>query len=148
MKDGRIRNALEVAALASRPQATAADGQGHAGDPVDLAVPRAAERAGIDRAATIRDRPGVGLVPFSSDRKVMAAFHRSDSAIVAYVKGAQRQVLALSDRTLDQDGEHRSMQMHALDFCRSTKTLRAPVFGCSHSRLGQSRRPTRPACTT
>jgi P-type Ca2+ transporter type 2C len=42
----------------------------------------------------------------------------------------------------------RSMQMHALDFCRSTKTLRAPVFGCSHSRLGQSRRPTRPACTT
>jgi Ca2+-transporting ATPase len=40
-------------------------------------------------------------VPFSSTRKLMASFHRSNSELVAYVKGAPRQIWQLCDKTAD-----------------------------------------------
>jgi Ca2+-transporting ATPase len=101
---GRLRRALEVAALASRPQARSHDGaQPDAGDPVDLAALRAAERVGIPWASIGQERPAIGLVPFSSERKLMASFHRVGGAVIAYVKGAPRQVLALTDQIFHDD---------------------------------------------
>jgi Ca2+-transporting ATPase len=98
----RLRHALEVAALASRVQA-GHEGVDRAqtGDPVDVAMLHAASLAGIDRAALAAARPGVGLVPFSTERKLMATFHQVDGVVVAYVKGAPRQVLAASTRGPD-----------------------------------------------
>ncbi|MBI2834232.1 MAG: HAD-IC family P-type ATPase [Acidobacteria bacterium] len=103
--DARLRHALEVAVLATRPQAHSRDVWASDGDPVDVAVLRAAARAGIDRAAIIGKRPPVGLLPFSSERKLMASFHRDDGTIVAYAKSAPRQLLALSDCVWLRDAE-------------------------------------------
>lgn len=118
VSDARLQRALEVAALASRPQASDRDHPAPVGDPVDLAVLRAAERAGIDRATIVRERPVLGLVPFSSQRKLMASFHRAGATIVAYAKGAPRTILALSDRVfagaveqpLDESGRHKLLE--------------------------------------
>jgi Ca2+-transporting ATPase len=101
---GRLRRALEVAALASRPQAGSHGGaQPDTGDPVDFAALRAAERVGVPRASIGHERPAIGLVPFSSERKLMASFHRVDGAVMAYVKGAPRQVLALTGQIFHDD---------------------------------------------
>jgi Ca2+-transporting ATPase len=105
-----IRNAavvrlLEAAALASRPAAEPA-GQPRiaVGDPVDLAMIRAAAAAGIDLPRLITERPKVAEVPFSSERKLMVSFHRVGTEIVASVKGAPRAILAISGRVAGPDG--------------------------------------------
>ena len=102
--------ALEAAALASRPQPR---GHGEAtphGDPVDLALLAAAEKGGVDRAALLTQRPEEGSVPFSSDRKFMASFHREGGALAAYVKGAPRRILEMSD--LDEAQRTKVMQVN------------------------------------
>ena len=94
--DARVTAALEVGAMASRPQPRV---EGHPqahGDPVEVALLTAAEKAGIDRAALVGERPQEGMVPFSSERKFMASFHRQPSGLIAYVKGAPRRLLEMS----------------------------------------------------
>ena len=95
-RDAPVIAALEVAALASRPQPRAEGKREMYGDPVDTALLTAAEKAGIDRAALVSERPQEGMVPFSSDRKFMASFYRHGGELVAYVKGAPRKILELS----------------------------------------------------
>ena len=96
-RDVPVIAALEIAALASRPQPRGEGGAETHGDPVDLALLAAAEKAGVDRAALVAQRAQAGTVPFSSDRKFMASFYRSGSALMVYVKGAPRKILELSE---------------------------------------------------
>ena len=100
--DERVRAALEVAALASRPQP---GGDGFGADPVDGALLAASTRAGMDRNRLLEDRPQTALIPFSSHRKLMASFHQSNGKLTAYVKGAPGRILDLSQRMLGRDGE-------------------------------------------
>jgi Ca2+-transporting ATPase len=92
-----VQTLLESAAMASHAQAASdGDADGWRGDPVDLAMLAAAQNAGIDRTKLVEARPEAGLVPFSSDRKLMASFHRVDGEVIAYVKGAPRAILEAS----------------------------------------------------
>jgi Ca2+-transporting ATPase len=86
-----IRALIDAAVSASRPLAEGHK-QGDGVDPVDRAIFDAAERLGIERAAGDH----AGSVPFSSERKFMAMFYRSDNGLVAHVKGAPGRVLELS----------------------------------------------------
>jgi P-type Ca2+ transporter type 2C len=105
-RHGGLQRVLETAALASHPQPQRADGRGPSGgDPVDLALLRAAGRAGLDRERLVRERPALGLVPFSSHRKLMSSFHAQGGAVVAHVKGAPGRVLQLCERVLAREGE-------------------------------------------
>jgi Ca2+-transporting ATPase len=99
-----LKTALEAGALASRPQPRGDGDQAALGDPVDLALLAAAERAGISRSLLVQQRPLEGMVPFSSDRKFMAAFHREQSGLVAYAKGAPRRILEMSQSMLGEQG--------------------------------------------
>jgi P-type Ca2+ transporter type 2C len=101
-----VRFALEIAALASRPQAAQTDAAdcSAARDPVDAAVLRTATRFDIG-PALLDERHTVGLVPFSSEPKLMAIFDRVDGAIVAYVKGAPGRLIDRSQRLLTARGE-------------------------------------------
>jgi Ca2+-transporting ATPase len=101
-----VRTALETAALASEPAPGGDNGApAAAGDPVDLALLRAAERAGVDRARLARHGPPVAVVPFSSERKLMASFHRREGGLAAHVKGAPGRIVSLCGRALFGDGE-------------------------------------------
>ena len=67
------------------------------GDPTEVALAVAAMKARIDRASVTGDMPEIGEVAFSSERQLMAIFHRrpSDGRITAFVKGAPHRVLEL-----------------------------------------------------
>ena len=101
----RLRDALRVAALASRPQAVRGESAAAVTfDPVDAAMTTAAALAGIDYADAARNiLPN--LVPFSSERKFSAAFERIEETTVAHVKGAPYRILDLSTRVLMPEGD-------------------------------------------
>jgi Ca2+-transporting ATPase len=90
-----LEMALETGVAAGRGDLVLTDG-GWAprGDPTEVALAVAAMKAGIDRVAATGDAPEIGDVPFSSERQLMAVFHRhQDGRTCAYVKGAADRVL-------------------------------------------------------
>jgi Ca2+-transporting ATPase len=109
----RVRRAMEVALLASRvPRVEAAGAIGAAGsvgvppDPVDTAVAAAAARTGVEAGVFARAHAPDGLIPFSSERKLMAAFYQNGraDAFTVCVKGAPRRIVELCSRAWTDDG--------------------------------------------
>jgi Ca2+-transporting ATPase len=93
--DDLLETALRIAALANRADVSENAGRWSAtGDPTDAALLVVARKAGLERDALRRDWKEIGEVPFSSERKLMATFHRAPSGeLVAFVKGAPLEVL-------------------------------------------------------
>jgi Ca2+-transporting ATPase len=86
--------ALRVGALANAAELHRRNGIWHpVGDPTDVAFLVLAAKAGIERERLLEEWALDRQLPFSSERMLMAAFHRRDGAIVAFVKGAPRPVL-------------------------------------------------------
>jgi Ca2+-transporting ATPase len=71
---------------------------------VDGAILSAAHRLGIDRSQLVAERLSRGLVPFSSERKLMATFHEADGVLLAYAKGAPGPILARCTDAVTGDG--------------------------------------------
>ncbi len=86
--------AMRVAVRASRPPAADLDDAGAVDDPVDRALVRGAEAAGLGLADATGAAP-IGIVPFSSERKLAATFGREAGAVVASVKGAPGRIVDL-----------------------------------------------------
>jgi Ca2+-transporting ATPase len=93
---------LEAAALASGTADAGRPGAVTGSDPVDVAILRAAARAGLTAAGA--SRPRVGLVPFSSARMLTAAFYAIDGKIVACIKGAPGALIEKSARVMTAQG--------------------------------------------
>jgi Ca2+-transporting ATPase len=78
------------------------------GDPTELAVVVLAEKLGVSVAETRRAYPRVATVPFDSDYKFMATFHRlpfrGEAPVLGLVKGGPDVVLARCSRALSGDG--------------------------------------------
>jgi Ca2+-transporting ATPase len=82
------RLALEIALLCNNADAAA-------GDPMELALLAAGERAGLDRAELLRRFPREREEAFDPATKMMATFHRvSEGGFRVAVKGAPEAVLA------------------------------------------------------
>jgi len=105
--DAQLRLALTIGALANRAEVEqTADGWTVRGDATDAALLVAARKAGLEREVLLREQPEVGMVPFSSERMLMATFHRAgDGSTLALVKGAPGKVIELCTRILEADGE-------------------------------------------
>ncbi len=106
-EDPALELALRTAALSSRGGIEhVAGGWIPRGDPTDVALIVAARKAGIEREGLLRRRPQVGEVPFSSERKLLASFHRDeDGRVRAYVKGAPGRIQEICGSILEPDGE-------------------------------------------
>jgi len=63
------------------------------GDPVDTAMLRAAQLAGLSIERERADYVQVNEIPFSSERKMMTTIHQHDGRYVAFTKGAPGVVL-------------------------------------------------------
>ncbi|HEX6202973.1 MAG TPA: HAD-IC family P-type ATPase [Thermoanaerobaculia bacterium] len=103
-----LADALTVGALANRARLEETDeGEPRAvGDPTEAALLVAASRAGLGREALLDGLAAVGEVPFTSERRLMATFHRgADGRVVASVKGAPGRLLELSSRRAAAAGE-------------------------------------------
>jgi Ca2+-transporting ATPase len=102
-----VATALRIAALANRADLTMVGERWEVrGDPTDVALLVAASKAGVHRAVLLEEWPETGELPFSSERMLMATYHRSqDGRLVAHVKGSPSHVLELCDRMVTRSGE-------------------------------------------
>jgi Ca2+-transporting ATPase len=106
-RDPQLHQALTVAMLANRAELVhSPEGWVGRGDPTEVALLVAAQKGALSREAALTGTPEVATLPFSSERLLMATFHRTNAGgLVAYVKGAPRQVLERCDRALTIRGE-------------------------------------------
>lgn len=75
------------------------------GDPTECALAVLAAKGGLDPDSSSHALARVDLIPFESEQRLMATLHRvSDSASVAYVKGAPEVVLTLCASELAEAG--------------------------------------------
>lgn len=105
--DQAIALAMRIAVLDNRADVERGEqGWVARGDPTEAALVTLARKAGVDRERLRAEWPEVGEVPFSSERMLMATFHRSpDGDTVAFVKGAPIRVLERCESVLTADGE-------------------------------------------
>jgi len=75
------------------------------GDPTELALIVAAEKAGLHKHELDAALPRVAEIPFTSETKRMTTLHRTPEGVVAYSKGAPEVVLEGCGRLLADDGE-------------------------------------------
>uniref|UniRef100_UPI0025D1E18C cation-translocating P-type ATPase n=1 Tax=uncultured Demequina sp. TaxID=693499 RepID=UPI0025D1E18C len=126
--DGQIRaeagevveGTPEIAfALALPNDATVSEDGDVVGDPTEAAFVVLAEKLGVDVPATLRRYPRVAEVPFDSDYKFMATFHRIEwegqDRLVIVVKGAPDVVLGRSTRFVEHDRSLSPMEGRAAD---------------------------------
>jgi Ca2+-transporting ATPase len=105
--DPDVATALRIAALANRADLTRVGEHWEVrGDPTDAALLVAASKAGVHRAVLLEQWPETGELPFSSERMLMATYHRTgDERLVAHVKGSPSHVLELCDLAVTRSGE-------------------------------------------
>ncbi len=65
------------------------------GDPTEAALIVAARKAGIDLSVELQAQPRMREIPFESRRKRMTTLHMQGANLMAYVKGAPREMLDL-----------------------------------------------------
>ena len=102
-----LRQALEVGVLANRASLTRGTGDNWVsrGDPTEVALLVVAGKAGLDRDGILMRWPETGELPFSSERMLMATYHRASAGLVAFAKGAPVRILARCDRVVTETGE-------------------------------------------
>jgi Ca2+-transporting ATPase len=92
-------------------------GQPDSGDPMEIALLRAADSVGMDRAGLLRDYPEVARQPFDSDTRMMVTVHRRDAHFLIAAKGAPEAILACSGRVAGEGGDD-ALDEQLLDLAR------------------------------
>jgi magnesium-transporting ATPase (P-type) len=74
------------------------------GDPTEAALLVAAKKSGFNWEEELEKNPRIFELPFDSQRKSMSSIHNDKGKQVAYVKGAPKKIIGLSN-TISVDGE-------------------------------------------
>ncbi len=64
------------------------------GDPTEVALFEAAQRAGFSKTELENNAPRVAELTFDSDRKRMTTLHKTQEGVIAYTKGAPEEILS------------------------------------------------------
>ncbi len=89
------------------------------GDPVDTALLKAAQEAGLNVQTIRAEQPLINEIPFSSERKMMTTIHTYDGRQMAFTKGAPGVVLARCTLCFDADQQFSLADDHC-QFVRQT----------------------------
>ncbi len=136
--------ALRIGVAASRGNVLLTEtGWAPHGDPTEVALAVAAMKAGIDRSDVTADLPECAEVPFSSDRKFMATFHRHEAVghTTALVKGAPDRVIEMcwsvfskgQSRPLDPPTRETLQRANAEMAARGLRVLALAVGDVAHA---------------
>ncbi|QDV08092.1 Calcium-transporting ATPase [Planctomycetes bacterium Poly30] len=100
LEDEALLEALEIGALCNRATLEETPGQPSTGtgDPTEIALLGAADRAGIDRVDLKKRMPLEDERAFDPATKLMATIHARDGALFAAIKGAPEAVLETCTR--------------------------------------------------
>ncbi len=74
------------------------------GDPTEVALYEAAQKAGYDKSILLATMPRIGEIAFTSERKRMTTLHRDGDGISAFIKGAPEAIIDLCVDTLTSSG--------------------------------------------
>ena len=107
---GEPLEAARVGLAVSLPNDATVSAEGDVvGDPTEAALIVLAAKLGVDADATRRANPRIAEVPFDSEYKFMATFHRltwaGEERIVQFVKGAPDVIVGRCARRYTTDGE-------------------------------------------
>jgi Ca2+-transporting ATPase len=91
--DGEIHELLQAAVLCNEATYDAGNTPTVLGDPVDTALLKAGQEAGLDIDQIRTSHPLVNMIPFSSERKLMTTLHQQNGGVIAITKGAPGIVL-------------------------------------------------------
>jgi Ca2+-transporting ATPase len=107
---GGLRELVRGAVLANEARLESLDGGWRGiGDPTDVAILNLGMAMGMERAELLNEAPEEARMPFTSERMLMASFHREPEGTEAepvevHVKGALERVLPLCSAGLGPDG--------------------------------------------
>jgi len=104
-KEPVLRAALEVGALCNNAELRDGDEEEQVGDPLEVALLRAAALAEVTRSELTREQPEEREEAFDADVMMMATFHRQDGKFRVAVKGAGEAVLKVSSHVLTTEGK-------------------------------------------
>jgi Ca2+-transporting ATPase len=96
--------ALTIATLCNNAELES-DDRPASGDPVEIALVRAAVQGGLDRTALEQRYPRTGSIAFESETAMLATFHSDGDVTRTCVKGAPEAVLPCATRVLGEKGE-------------------------------------------
>jgi len=96
------------------------NGNAHIGDPMELALLAAGEKAGLDKKSLIKKMPEEREEAFDSETKKMATYHRSDGKLFVAVKGAPEEVLNVCTKVGSEKGRTEVMTERIRDRWRKT----------------------------
>ena len=121
-----LRLALRIGALCNDAKLTRSDDETTVlGDPTEVALIVAAEKAGFDLEDLGRAYPRIRELPFNSDTKLMVTVHTGpDGSAVAHMKGAPGAILEACTSFQDADGVH-AMSPEKLKGARATNDAMA-----------------------
>ncbi len=148
LQDPVLTLALRIGVLASRADLVPSDGGWKPrGDPTETALLIAAHKASLGCAGLREQWPEVGELPFSSERRFMAIYHRSpEGGLLAHVKGApdrllelcQRRLAAGREQPLDERGRQEILEWNLELASRGLRVLAlasGPVSGTTEGQL-------------
>ncbi|MFO7565895.1 MAG: cation-transporting P-type ATPase [Enhygromyxa sp.] len=95
----RLRRLVTAGALCNEAQLEVDDDElgEHSGDTVDLALLVLARKLGLSREALLEDHPELSQIPFESERRFAASFHRDGERVLVHVKGAGETLLEMCE---------------------------------------------------
>ena len=108
-QDERLGWALRVGALCNNAEIGDGGEGARAGDPMEVALLRAARQAGFERGELRAELPEAQEHAFDPDRKMMATVHEDGSEHLFAVKGAPEAVLEVCAGVLTADGDRQPL---------------------------------------
>ena len=93
------------------------------GDPTEVALLTAANKAGLSREQLEQTLPRIDTLPFESEHQYMATLHSSKPTAIIYMKGSVERVLARCSNAYDGHGE--STTLNATDIHQQAEKMGA-----------------------
>jgi Ca2+-transporting ATPase len=129
-QQGELKLLWQALALSNDVELSGNSESGAVGEPTEMALYQAADRAGYDKRRLLQTMPRVAELPFDAERKRMTTIHRQGEGYIAFCKGAPEQLLPIcvAQQQGDFDREAQLRQAETL----AAEGYRVLAVACRH----------------